>query len=105
MSVLFWVSLAFALVVGIASIVLVAVRALELWRTFRSATRILAAGTERITNGIAAVEREASQISTDRLNTSVARLQGALAEARVLLREVRRAQRLVGSVTGLVPKK
>jgi hypothetical protein len=102
---LFWLSLGIALVVGFAAIALVVVRAIELYRSFRDATRILAAGTARIMTAAATAEQRAAGVGTERLKASVAQLERSLAEARILLREARRVQGVVGAVTGLLPRK
>jgi hypothetical protein len=105
-SVLFWVSLTLALAAGITAIALAVVRAIELYRTFRTSVRILSAGAQRILDGLSAAEQRATgAASTEQLQRSVARLQRSLGEARLLLSEFRRFQGTLRSVTGLVPRK
>lgn len=103
---LFWVSLTLALAAGILAVALAVWRAIELYRTFRTSGRILAAGAQRILDAVSVAEQRASGgASTEKLQQSVARLQTSLAETRLLMREFRRFQGTLRSVTGLVPRK
>lgn len=105
MSLLFWFSLLFVGVVAIGGVVLVVVRAIDLYRATRSFGRVLAAGTQRILTTAESLEQRATAASGERLAAATERLEGSTSTARILLREARRVQAKVAGVRSSVPRK
>ena len=93
-------------VISIGGITLTVVRAIELIRTFRAFGRVAAAGAERILNVTATMEQRLQDTApAERLTRSTAELEGSLAPAKVLLREIRRLRTSAVGLRALVPRK
>ena len=104
---LFWLTLAFAIVAVVASIAYAAVKGLEAYRT---AKRLLAAAAEdldRITRASAEIELhlQAAATSGTRLDASLTRLSTSRARLNVLTSALADVRAAVGRVTSVVPRK
>src|SRR5215211_2689096 len=104
---LFWLSLAFAVVVTVASCVSATLRGLELFRAFRQLSRTVGAGLERISESSAGIERQLALAaeSGERLQASLARLSASRAELNVLTSAIADVRATVGRVRAVVPRK
>ena len=104
---LFWLTLAFAIVVVVASIAYAAVKGLEAYRTGK---RLLAAAAEdldRITRASAEIELhlQAAATSGTQLDASLTRLSASRARLNVLTSALADVRAAVGRVTWIVPRK
>jgi hypothetical protein len=104
MSLLFWFSLVLLGAVMIGGIALIAVRAIELYRVFRSCGRVIAAGAERILNASEALEQRAAR-DPAQIAEARERLERSLHEAAPLLREVGRLRAKLAGAKAAVPRK
>ena len=104
---LFWLALAFAILVTVAAIVYAGLRGLEL---FRASKRLLSATGDELE----AIERSTAQIeshlqaaakSSDALNASLGRLRVSRARLNVLTAAVDDVRASVDRVTGVYPRK
>jgi hypothetical protein len=104
---LFWLTLASAIVVVVASIAYAAVKGLEAYRTGK---RLLAAAAEdldRITRASAEIELhlQAAATSGTQLDASLTRLGTSRARLNVLTSALADVRAAVGRVTWIVPRK
>jgi tRNA threonylcarbamoyladenosine modification (KEOPS) complex Cgi121 subunit len=104
---LFWLALAFAVVVTVASLVFVTLKALEAFRAFKSLGRNVGTGLERVSATTAQIERhlELAAESGSRLEESLARLRASRSQLNVLTSALSDVRASVGRVTAVVPRK
>lgn len=103
----FWLALAVAVVLTIASLIYVTLNALEAFRTFKSVGRNLNAGLDRVTATTAQIERhlELAAESGSRLEVSLDRLRTSRAELNVLTSALAEVRESIDRVTAFVPHK
>lgn len=104
---LLWLTLAFAILVTLGSILFAALKGLEL---FRGSKRLLGAtgdGLDGIARSSGEIERhlQAAATSGTALNDSLARLQASRARLAVLTTAIDDVRASVGRVTGVLPRK
>jgi hypothetical protein len=103
----FWLALAVALVLTIASLIYVTLNALDAFRTFKSVSRNLTAATDHVTATTAQIERhlELAAESGSQLEASLARLRTSRAELNVLTSALADVRASVNRVTAFMPSK
>ena len=103
---LFWLSLAFLLVVTIASSIFVTLRGLATFRAFKHFTAALAAGMDGVARSSAEIERhlERASKSGSALESSLARLRGSREQLAVLTAAFADARASLGRLTAVVPR-
>ena len=104
---LFWLSLAFAVVATVASLVFATLRGLRLFREIRQLSRFMDTELEQISESSESIERHLSlaAASGERLEASLARLHAARARLNVLMSAIADVRATVGRVTAVVPRK
>jgi biopolymer transport protein ExbB/TolQ len=101
---LVWIALLVGLVAIVASIVLVVVRAIELWRTIRASGSTLAAGMDELgRRADALAAREGPQFK--RLEPELERLRRSSAQLAVLRNAINRVRDQASSALVLYPRK
>ena len=103
----FWLALAVAVVLTIASLIYVTLNALEAFRTFKSVSRNLGAGLDHVNATTAQIERhlELAAESGSRLDASLARLRTSRAQLTVLTDALSDVRESVDRVTAFMPRK
>jgi tRNA threonylcarbamoyladenosine modification (KEOPS) complex Cgi121 subunit len=103
----FWLALAVAVVLTTASLIYVTLNALEAFRTFKSVSRNLNAGLDRVTATSAQIERhlELAAESGTRLDASLARLRTSRAQLNILTSALAEVRESVDRVTAFVPRR
>jgi hypothetical protein len=104
---LFWLALAVAVVLTIASLIYVTLNALDAFRTFRAVSRNIGAATDRVTATTAQIERhlELAAESGSQLQVSLDRLRTSRAQLNVLTSALADVRESVDRVTAFVPRK
>src|SRR5688572_1015355 len=104
---LFWLSLALALVVVIASTVYATSRGLQAFRAFKQIGRTVGTEVERISAASGAIERHLALAaeSGERLDASLTRLRASRARLNVLTAALADVRASVERVTDVVPRK
>lgn len=104
---LFWLSLAIALVLTIASLAFATLRGLETFRALKALGAGVGTGLDHVTATTAQIERhlELAATSGTQLEASLARLRRSKAQLNVLTAAIADVQAALGRVTGVVPKK
>jgi hypothetical protein len=107
MALLLWVSVALVVVATVCGLAFLALRGLQLWRTFKAFRRALKETTAALTGSLerlaAAGERAAA--APERLEPSLARLRVSLAHAAILRSAVQDVQDSLGRLTAVYPRK
>ncbi len=103
---LFWLSLAFLVVVTIASSVVVTRRALDAFRAFKHLNGALATGLDGIARSSAEIELhlQAAATSGSALEASLARLRTSRSVLGVLTAAIADVRASVGRITSVVPR-
>jgi tRNA threonylcarbamoyladenosine modification (KEOPS) complex Cgi121 subunit len=103
----FWLALAVAVVLTIASLIYATLNALEAFRTFKSVGRNLNAGLDHVTATTAQIERhlELAAASGSQLEVSLARLSTSRAQLSVLTSALAEVRESIDRVTAFVPHK
>ena len=103
----FWLALAVAVVLTIASLIYVTLNALDAFRTFKAVSRNLAAATDHVAATTAQIERhlELAAESGSQLEASLARLRTSRAQLNVLTSALADVRESVNRVTAFVPRK
>jgi hypothetical protein len=103
----FWLALAVAVVLTIASLIYVTLNALEAFRAFRTVRRNLTAGLDRVTATSAQIERhlELAAESGTQLEASLARLRSSRAQLNVLTSALSDVRDSVNRVTAFIPRR
>ena len=103
---LFWLSLAFLLVVTIASSIFVTLRGLAAFRAFRGLTASLGAGMDGISRSSAEIEQhlERAARSGSALDASLGRLRGSRERLAVLTAALADVRASLGRLTAVVPR-
>jgi len=103
----FWLALAVAVVLTIASLIYVTLNALEAFRAFKTVGRNLSAGLDRVTATTAQIERhlELAAESGSQLEASLARLHTSRAQLTVLTTALSDVRDSVNRVTAFVPRR
>ena len=103
----FWLALAVALVLTIASLIYVTLNALEAFRAFKAVSRNMAQRLDRVTATTAQIERhlELAAESGSKLEASLARLRTSRAQLNVLTSALADVRASVDRVTAFVPRK
>lgn len=102
-----WISLVVGVVAILAGLVLLAKRALESWRAFRSLRRSLTRALGDLTQRVAGIETRLAHASSNAAQFSDAqvRLRRSLATAAVLADAAGEAGKAVGRLRGFIPRK
>ena len=101
-----WAALAVAVLAGAGALALVALRALQAWRSVKAVRSGVAGGLDRLaTAGAETAEKAAAAGDTVELQESVGRLRVSLARLAILREAVAEAQDVVGRVTAVMPRK
>ena len=102
-----WIALAFLLVAVISSLAFVGLRALSLWRAFRSFSRTAETALERVTRAAAAAEASSGSITAkqERLARATEHLQTSLAQLALLRAAAAEANAALARLRGVVPSK
>ena len=103
----FWLALAVAVVLTVASLVYVTLNALELFRAFKRLSRNVGAELDRVSATTAQIGRhlELAAESGSRLEESLARLRMSRAQLAVLTTAVADVRASIGRVTAFVPRR
>ena len=103
----FWLALAVAVVLTVASLVYVTLNALELFRAFKRLSRNVGAELDRVSATTAQIERhlELAAESGSHLEESLARLRVSRAELAVLTTAVADVRASIDRVTAFVPRR
>jgi hypothetical protein len=102
-----WLSLLLVVVVSVGGLALLAVRGLELWRTFKAFGRALeqAVGAVMSSAERLADSTERASAAPQRLEPALARLRGDLARAAVLRAAIQDVRDSLGRLTAFYPSK
>jgi hypothetical protein len=103
----FWLALAVAVVLTVASLVYVTLNALELFRAFKRLSRNVGGELDRVSATAAQIQRhlELAAESGSRLEGSLARLRMSRAQLAVLTTAVADVRASIGRVTAFVPRR
>jgi hypothetical protein len=103
----FWLALAVAIALTVASLVYLTLKALEAFRAFKSASRSMSSGLEHVVVTSGEIERhlQLAAESGTRLEASLARLSTSRAQLNVLTSALQDVRAAVDRVTGVVPRK
>jgi hypothetical protein len=103
----FWLALAVAIVLTIASLIYVTLNALEAFRAFKRVGPNVTAALDRVTATTAQIERhlELAAESGSQLEASLARLRTSRAELNVLTSALADVRASVNRVTAFMPRK
>ena len=103
----FWLALAVALVLTVASLIYVTRNALEAFRAFKALGRSVGDAVDRVSATTAQIERhlELAADSGSRLESSLARLRTSKAQLNVLRSALSDVQAAVTRVTAFVPRR
>ncbi len=103
----FWLALAVAIVLTIASLIYVTLNALDAFRAFKALGRNVGGAVEHVTETTAQIERhlELAAESGTRLEASLARLRTSRAQLSVLTDAIADVRESVDRVTAFVPRK
>ena len=103
----FWLALAVAIVLTIASLIYVTLNALEAFRAFKRVGRNVTAGLDRVTATTAQIERhlELAAESGSQLEASLARLRTSRAQLNILTSALADVRESVDRVTAFVPRR
>ena len=103
----FWLALAVAVVLTVASLVYVTLNALELFRAFKRLSRNVGGELDRVSATTAQIERhlELAAESGSRLEESLARLRRSRAQLAVLTTAVSDVRASIDRVTAFVPRR
>jgi hypothetical protein len=103
----FWLALAVAIVLTIASLIYVTLNALDAFRAFKALGRNVGGAVEHVTETTAQIERhlELAAESGTRLEASLARLRTSRAQLTVLTDAIADVRESVDRVTAFVPRK
>jgi cell shape-determining protein MreC len=103
----FWLALAVALVLTIASLIYVTLNALEAFRAFKRVGPNVTAALDRVTATTAQIERhlELAAESGSQLEASLARLRTSRAELNVLTSALADVRASVNRITAFMPRK
>lgn len=103
----FWLALAVAVVLTIASLIYVTLNALDAFRTFKAVSRNIAVATDHVTATTAQIERhlELAAESGSQLQVSLDRLRTSRAQLNVLTSALADVRESVDRVTAFVPRK
>ena len=104
--VLFWLSMAFLVLVTIASSVFLTLRALDAFRAFKHLTSALGNGVDAIAQSSAEIERhlERAASSGSELDASLGRLRRSRAVLAVLTSAISDVRASAGRITAVVPR-
>ena len=104
--ILFWLSLALFLLVGVASLTLAIRRGLALYRDFKRLTSELGEGLDGIASSSAEIELhlQAAATSGSALEASLARLRTSRSVLAVLTSAIADVRASVGRITAVVPR-
>jgi hypothetical protein len=104
---LFWLTLAFAIVVVVTSVAYAVVKGLEAYRTAKRLLSTAGEDLDRITRASAEIELhlQAAATSGTRLDASLTRLSTSRARLNVLTSALADVRAAVGRVTSVVPRK
>ncbi len=107
MEAIVWFSLAFLVVVFLASAAHLVVRGLRVWRTFRSFSRTIHEAADAVVATAAVAEEHALGLGTGsaRLDAATARLHASLERLAVLGAAARDARTTLSAFRGVVPRK
>jgi hypothetical protein len=102
-----WIGLAVALVAAACSTVLVGVRGVQAWRTFRSFARSTTRALDEVTRSAAAAEAHATALTegVERLTAATEHLGSSLAELAAIRAAADEARAAVAGLRGSVPRK
>jgi len=102
-----WISLAFLVVVVLASATFLAVRGWRAWRTFRAFSRTVDAAIASVLSSAAEAEQQARGLSEGaaRLTTATTRLQVSLERLALLRTAAGEASALLAALRGSIPRK
>lgn len=103
----FWLALAVAIVLTIASLIYVTLNALDAFRAFKALGRNVGGAVEHVNETTAQIERhlELAAESGTRLEASLARLRTSRAQLSVLTSALADVRESVDRVTAFVPRK
>jgi tRNA threonylcarbamoyladenosine modification (KEOPS) complex Cgi121 subunit len=103
----FWLALAVAVVLTIASLIYVTLNALEAFRAFKKVGRNVGDGLDRVTATTAQIERhlELAAESGSQLEASLARLRTSRAQLTVLTSALSDVRESINRVTAFVPRR
>ena len=103
---LFWLSLAFLVLVTIASSVFVTLRALDVYRAVKHLNRTLGNGLDAVAQSSSEIERhlERAAASGSELDASLGRLRRSRAVLAVLTSAIADVRASVGRITAVVPR-
>ena len=103
----FWLALAVAVVLTIASLIYVTLNALEAFRAFKRVGRNLSAGVEHVNATTAQIERhlELAAESGSQLEVSLARLRTSRAQLNILTSALSDVRDSVNRVTAFIPRR
>ena len=103
----FWLALAVAVVLSVASLVYATLNALELFRAFKRLSRNAGGELDRVSATTAQIERhlELAAESGSRLEESLARLRTSRAQLTVLTTAVADVRASIDRVTAFVPRR
>ena len=102
-----WLALGVAVVLTLASLVYVTLKALEAFRAFKALGRNVGAATDRVSATTAQIERhlELAAESGSQLEASLARLRSSNAQLTILRSALSDVQAAVTRVTAFVPRR
>jgi hypothetical protein len=102
-----WIGLGIALLAAVAPTVLVGVRSVQAWRSFRSFSRSTSSALDEVTRNAAAAEAHASALATgvERLTAATEHLQSSLGELAAIRAAADEARGAVAGLRGAVPRK
>ena len=103
----FWLALAVAFVLTVASLVYATLNALELFRAFKGISRNVGGELDRVSATTAQIERhlELAAESGSRLEASLARLRASRAQLDVLTAAIADVRASIDRVTAFVPRR
>ncbi len=103
----FWLALAVAVVLTVASLLYVTLKALGAFRAFKALSRSVGQELERVTATTAQIERhlELAAESGSQLEASLSRLRASRSQLNVLTSALSDVRASVGRVTAVVPRK
>lgn len=104
---LFWLTLGFAILVTVGSILYATLKGLELFRTGKGFLRATEEDLDRVSRATGEIELhlQAAATSGTALSASVARLHASRARLAVLTSALSDVRASVGRITGVVPRK
>ena len=104
---LFWLTLAFALLLILGSIAYAALKGLEFWRAFKLLSHRTTEELDRIARATAEIELhlQAAAASGTKLDASLTRLRSSRARLTVLTTALADVRASVGRITGVMPRK